>query len=232
MKLPVHRTSSRNSNITVRTGIWGAPSNAQLLAQAIRVYQHNQRQGTSKVQSRGEVTLTTRKWYRQKGTGNARHGAKSAPIFVGGGVTHGPRGNRNWDRKMTKSQARRALVTALSMQYENTIISADLDELTGKTKEAANLLQELATERDAVAADDSILVVLSREAGNFEVARRAFSNIPYVTTVTATQLTTHDVAAADSIIFAPDAIDVLETRLEEIADKIEAALETSEVEKE
>jgi len=63
-----------------------------LLTQAIYVYQENTHIGTSKVKTRGEVDLTKKKVYKQKGTGNARHGSKSAPIYVGGGVVFGPRG--------------------------------------------------------------------------------------------------------------------------------------------
>jgi len=63
-----------------------------LLAQAVRVYEDRMHPGLSKVKTRSEVAKSTRKIYKQTGTGGARHGAKSAPIFVGGGVAHGPKG--------------------------------------------------------------------------------------------------------------------------------------------
>jgi large subunit ribosomal protein L4 len=225
MKLPVHRTSGRNSNITVRDGVWNAPANEQLLAQAVRVYRFNQRQGSSKAQNRSEVTRTTRKWYRQKGTGNARHGARSAPIFVGGGVTHGPRGNRDWSRKLTQRQAHRALVSALSMQHENILISADLNELDGKTKSAQAILDEIVPE------GGRLLIVLDHDNDNFEKTIRSLRNIPTVRIVTARQLTTFDVAEADTLIFTQEAVEQLEARLESIADAVEAKLEAAKATK-
>ncbi len=70
--------------------VFGAKINIPLVHQAVVRHQANQRQGTADTKTRGEVSGTTRKWYRQKGTGHARHGAKTAPIFRGGGVAHGP----------------------------------------------------------------------------------------------------------------------------------------------
>src|SRR3989344_8061779 len=82
---------AKNGVYVLPKEVFGAKINQPLMAQAVRVYLANQRQGNAHTKSRGEITLTTAKWYRQKGTGRARHGAKSAPIFVGGGVAHGPK---------------------------------------------------------------------------------------------------------------------------------------------
>ena len=73
--------------------------NTGLMHQAYVRQMANARLGTHKVKSRGEVDLTKAKWYRQKGTGRARHGARSAPIFVGGGVAHGPQ-PRSYSKKL------------------------------------------------------------------------------------------------------------------------------------
>src|SRR5579884_516617 len=83
-------TGKSAGNITLPKEIFGAKVNPQLMSQAVRVYLANQRQGNAATKTRGEINMTTAKWYRQKGTGRARHGAKSAPIFVKGGVAHGP----------------------------------------------------------------------------------------------------------------------------------------------
>src|SRR3990167_4404213 len=71
--------------------IFSVAVNPSLLAQSVRVFLVNQRQGNVSVKTRGEVIGSTRKIYRQKGTGKARHGAIKAPIFVGGGIAHGPK---------------------------------------------------------------------------------------------------------------------------------------------
>src|SRR3989344_3759198 len=89
--------------------------NLPLLAQAIRVYEARLHPGLAKVKTRGEVIASTRKIYRQKGTGGARHGAKSAPIFVGGGVTHGPKGLKRILTLPAKMR-KKALGTALSLK--------------------------------------------------------------------------------------------------------------------
>ena len=91
--------------------IFGAKVNDDLMAQAVRVYLANQRQGNAHTKSRGEINLTTGKWYRQKGTGRARHGAKSAPIFVGGGVAHGPR-KKDYTLSLSKNMKKAAVKSA------------------------------------------------------------------------------------------------------------------------
>jgi len=117
--------------------------NFALLAQALRVYEARKHPGLSKVKSRGEVSLTTKKLYRQKGTGRARHGARSAPIFVGGGVAHGPKGVK---RKLSlpKKMRQKALNIALSLKAQNgeVVAVSGLDTLK-KTKEAKNLINSL-----------------------------------------------------------------------------------------
>ena len=70
--------------------------NLSILSQAVRVYLSNQRTAQAKSQTRAEVNRTTKKVYKQKGTGGARHGSRRAPIYVGGGIAHGPRGMQNY----------------------------------------------------------------------------------------------------------------------------------------
>src|SRR5260221_7335072 len=108
-------TTSGKAGTDITSVLFDAASSASTVAQAVRVYLGNQRQGTAKVKTRGEVERTKKKWYKQKGTGGARHGARSAPIFVGGGVSHGPTGTTDWSLKMSKPMRKVALRTALSM---------------------------------------------------------------------------------------------------------------------
>lgn len=117
--------------------------NEALLAQALHVYRDRTHVGTSRVKTRAEVDLTKAKWYRQKGTGRARHGAKSAPIFVGGGVAHGPKGvKRILD--LPKKMKRKALLSALSLKAKEGKISAAKDLSTiKKTKDAQELVNEV-----------------------------------------------------------------------------------------
>lgn len=119
--------------------------NMKLLAQSVRVYRDNKHFGLSKVKSRGEVSLSTRKIYRQKGTGYARHGAKSAPIFVGGGIAHGPKGLKR-NLKLNKKMRKSALISAFSLKAKNKEISViDGLSLLKKTKEAAALIDKISS---------------------------------------------------------------------------------------
>ncbi len=89
MKLPLLTPTGVTGTISVSEALFKAEVNPILLAQVVRVYLANSRQATSKVKTRSEINRTKKKWYRQKGTGGARHGARTANIFVGRGVSHG-----------------------------------------------------------------------------------------------------------------------------------------------
>ena len=119
------------------------PINLVLVAQAVHVYRDRSHRGNSKVQTRGEVSLTTAKWFRQKGTGRARHGSQAAPIFVGGGVAHGPKGVKrilNLPKKMKK----KALESAFAMKLkEGKIIGASELGKIKKTKEVQTLIDNV-----------------------------------------------------------------------------------------
>lgn len=212
MKLKVITATSKSSTIEVNDEIFAQKSNPVLLAQAVRVYLSNLRQGTSKVKTRSEVSRTKAKWYKQKGTGNARHGSKNAPIFVGGGVSHGPTGNENWTKALSRKMKAQALRVALSMQTEKIVVTDNFNSLGGKTAEAAKLLNKMIDDKGKV------LVVL---AGNSDLIRRSLRNIQQVLTVPAVELNSLQVAMADIIIFTKDSLKVLEDRLSK--EKVEFA---------
>lgn len=212
MKLRVIRTTSRDSHVTVSDELFGR-KNDQLLAQAVRVYLSNQRQGTSKTQTRSDVTVTTRKWYRQKGTGNARHGAKDATLFVGGAVAHGPTGEENWKRKLPAEFKKRALIAALSAQIDNIVLNDEIDELKGKTKQAYQLLKEIAAKFEDEELDVDTVKFLVVAAETRPETRRALSNLANVKLTTARQLNALTVAQANKIIITQSGLEQLESRL-------------------
>src|SRR3954449_5977031 len=90
------------NNILLNPTIWQVPLSHLNISLANRYYLANQRQGTKKVKTRGEISGSTRKIYRQKGTGGARHGHRYAPQFVGGGVAFGPTGEENYSLNINK----------------------------------------------------------------------------------------------------------------------------------
>lgn len=161
--------------------------NPALLAQAIRVYEGRRHQGLSKIKTRGEVVASKRKIYRQKGTGRARHGALSAPIFVGGGKAHGPKGVKR-KLELPKKMRRKAVSVALGMKVR----SGDLLVVDGlsslkKTKEAQKLVDKILTNRKK---KDKVSFLLSEKSFS---AVRAIRNLPNAEAVSFHNLNAHQV---------------------------------------
>jgi large subunit ribosomal protein L4 len=206
MQLNQVTTTGVQGKITVSDTLFGAPVNKVLLAQALRVYQARERQGTAKTKTRSEINRTHKKWFKQKGTGNARHGARTPNIFVGGGVSHGPNGLQNWMLNLTTQMKRGALVSALSAQAANSFVTEDLLTLK-KNQQMRALVSHLQT------SDQNVLVVLP--AFNDSVIK-ALRNMAQVTLITASRLTAREVAVADVIILANEALTVLENRITKV----------------
>ena len=122
---------------------FGEKENLPLLAQAVRVYEERSHIGFAKTKTRSEVNRTTKKIYKQKGTGGARHGARSAPIYVGGGTAHGPKPIRRvltLSKKMTKLALSQALSSKLSQKQVFVINGI---EKLAKTKEVGDFLKKI-----------------------------------------------------------------------------------------
>ncbi len=206
MKLTTYTKTGAKSktNLTASNAVFNAPINKDLLSQGIRVYLANQRQGTSQVRNRSAVARTKKKWLKQKGTGNARHGSRNAPLFVGGGVAHGPNSLSSWKLKLTKRFKSQALISALSAQKANIVVCDGLNELEGKTKPAAKLLSKMRKE------DEKVLVIVTEPRP--EVIR-SLHNLPRVAVTRAERLNIYEVSLADKIIITTAAVKILEERL-------------------
>ena len=133
-----------------------------LLAQAVRVWLSNQRRAGASTKTRSEVAKTTAKSYKQKGTGRARHGSSAAPIFVGGGIAHGPSGEQNYKMTMPAKMRRLALLGALSAKAEakQIMVVTGAEKASGKTKQVSWL------------ADGRCLVVTASGQDKFKQATR------------------------------------------------------------
>jgi large subunit ribosomal protein L4 len=131
-----------------------------LVAQAVRVYEENGHIGMRNTKTRAEINKTKKKWYKQKGTGGARHGAKSAPIFVGGGVAHGPRALRRYV-SISDRLAKKALLVTFSMKAKagEIVLVTGLSKIA-KTKEAATLFNKIAGKKKGtlVVSDGNVAV--------------------------------------------------------------------------
>ncbi len=204
MKLNVINTTGKNTTITVSDEVFAAKVNAPLMAQAVRVYLSNQRQGTSKVKTRAEINRTKKKWFKQKGTGNARHGARTPNIFVGGGVAHGPAGTTDWTLKLSKQMKRKALMSALSAQIDNILVTTVLEGVKPKTKDVVAYLSKL------VPVNSRVLVVVDKAEENLI---RSTNNLENVLISSAHRLNIHEVLLAEKIILNKDAVKAIEARL-------------------
>ena len=167
--------------------------NVNLLSQAIRVYEDRKHPGLSKVKTRGEIIRTTKKVYRQKGTGGARHGAKSAPIFVGGGVTHGPKGVKRV-LNLPKKVKKRALDMALSLKAKDgLVVMVEGIEKIKKTKEGRRIVNLLMKDFEI----GKVTFVLTKDS---EV-RRFLRNLEDISLRNIDNLNVHDVFFGGLIVF-------------------------------
>jgi large subunit ribosomal protein L4 len=203
MKIDVYTQTGTKlkTKIDLNDQIFGIRPNEDLMAQYVRVYQANQRQGTVKTKTRGEVRGGGRKPWRQKGTGRARHGSIRSPIWVGGGTVHGPQ-PKDWSLKMPKKMRRKALFSALSQKAkEGDILVLNKLELKEiKTKELGEVLGNLP-------AKDKILIALDKVDENVILSAR---NLVGVETNQAKDLNAYDVLNTETIIFPKSSLKILE----------------------
>lgn len=179
--------------------IFGAKINDVLMAQAVRVYLANQRLGTASTKTRGEVDGSTRKIYRQKGTGRARHGGVRAPIFVKGGIAHGPK-PRDYSLALSKNMKKAALFSALSAKVkagEVTVI-AGFDKVE-KTQAAAKALEHTGYSKKA-----KMLLVLPKHD---EKAFKAVRNLAGMSVMSVQLLNTYEVLNAKQLVFMKEAVE-------------------------
>jgi large subunit ribosomal protein L4 len=146
MKVNTYTNIGKKAEATQLPDGFMADENMALLTQAIRVFENRKHPGISRTKTRSEVKTSTRKIYKQKGTGGARHGAKSAPIFVGGGTAHGPSGNKRVLDLPAKMRAK-ALQIALGVKVsEGMVVVVDGLSKIEKAGDAKEMLSRIAKE--------------------------------------------------------------------------------------
>jgi large subunit ribosomal protein L4 len=183
--------------------LFGEGPHRSLLHEAARADLAARRRGTASTLRRGEVSMTTAKAWRQKGTGRARVGALSSPTRMGGGVAFGPK-PRRYTVKVNRKARRRALRSALSVHAERDSVAlldaASFDEPS--TKKAAEALEKWG------AARPTLIVLEQEELG----AVRSFRNIERVNVAEATAVGVADLVGAASIVVSEKALEILGTR--------------------
>ena len=141
------RGGKKSGTINLPENIFGLPWNADLVHQVVVSMQGNARTPVAHTKDRSEVRGGGRKPWRQKGTGRARHGSSRSPIWVGGGVTHGPRNEKDYGRKINRKMRIKALYTVLSQKLKDgeVIFVSDLALKEPRTKEAQTALTALSS---------------------------------------------------------------------------------------
>lgn len=168
---------------TIPAGVFDLPWNADLVHEVIRLMNSNSRAGTAHTKTRGEVRGGGKKPWKQKGTGRARHGSTRSPIWVGGGVAHGPRNDKNYERKINKKVKMKALLTILSKKFKDgEVLFVDEVKLSApKTKDAKTILANLAKikgfEKLSTKPKNAAIIALDTKKDAITKSFRNFGNV-------------------------------------------------------
>jgi large subunit ribosomal protein L4 len=191
------KSGSESGTIDLPDALFAAPVNTAVMHQAVVAQMAGRRLGTAKVKTRAEVRGGGAKPYRQKGTGRARQGTRSAPHYAGGGVVFGP-SPRKYDKRMPKRMRRLALVGALTAKFDDGVIKVvndlTLDEI--KTKQLVGHLSSLE-------AAGKVLVV---EDGKNEALELSARNVPGLVIIRSDSLNIVDVLDADAIVITAPSV--------------------------
>ncbi|MEO2059531.1 MAG: 50S ribosomal protein L4 [Mesonia sp.] len=191
--------------VTLSDAVFGVEPNEHAIYLDVKQYLANQRQGTHKAKERAEITGSTRKIKKQKGTGTARAGSIKSPIFKGGGRVFGPR-PRNYGFKLNKSLKKLARKSALSQKAKNNevLVVENLEFDSAKTKNFISLLQGLGIE------GKKSLFVLSESNNNVYLSSR---NLKVAEVVTASELNTYKILHSNNIVFVEGSLEGVESNL-------------------
>lgn len=206
MEVPVMNMAGEQvDQVELSPIIFEAKINRGLMHQALVRQLANARQGTHKAKTRGEINRTTAKWYRQKGTGRARHGSRRAPIFVGGGVAHGPK-PRDYSKEMPRKMRRAALRAALTIKAQtgNLVVVDRLQVGAPRTKEMSTALTRLA-------GDNSVLLLLPASGDNNVVL--SARNLRDVKLLSDTYLNVRDLLGYEKVVLSLDSLEAIQTFL-------------------
>ena len=177
-----NQTGKEVSTVKLPENIFGLRSNESLVHQVAVSMMGNSRVPIAHTKTRGEVSGTGKKPWKQKGTGRARHGSRRSPIWVGGGVAHGPRNDRDYSRKINKKMKSKALFTVLSKKFKDgEIVFLDqIDLKTPKTKDAKNILSALSKIKELGSLNrrnNAAFLALTAKNPNVSKSFNNFSNI-------------------------------------------------------
>jgi len=201
-KLPVYNTKGEKvGEATLEPKIFDVKVNPRLVQQAVRTQLNNSRVAIAHTKTRAEVRGGGKKPWRQKGTGRARHGSTRSPIWKGGGVTFGPRKNRNFTIKLNRQAKKQALFMALSDRAKEGKITL-VDTIAMPRAKTKDFLMQIAK----LPLQKTILLVLPTTDQNIIKSVR---NVPFITVINANSLNVVDILNHQCILAPKASLDVI-----------------------
>ena len=205
MKIDKLNLDGKKVSIEVLDKIFSAKINKQLVSNVLYKTNANYKGRKAKTKQKNEIIGSTAKIYSQKGTGNARHASKKAPIFVGGGVAHGPKGQSSYKiRKLNKSEKKQSIASLISEKIKNDklLIFSDFSNEIKKTKEMNLILKKFEIL--------NCLIILDKSSK--EKVEKSLRNIPNVKATDINHFSAFDIIKYKKIVFTETSVKELEKR--------------------
>ena len=205
MKVPLLNIDGKNTTIEISDKIFKSKINYKLIKSVIDWQLNHLKPRTAKTKQRNQIRGSTKKIVAQKGSGGARHASKKAPIFVGGGVAHGPKGALNYKkRKLNKSEKKLSIASIITKKNKlnDLIVLDDFQNVISKTKEMNNILIKFK-------AKNSIIIADKKSKDNIF---KSIKNIPNVKITDVNHFSAYDLAKFKKIVFTETSIKELEKR--------------------
>tara|TARA_B100000674_G_scaffold111424_1_gene82738 strand:- start:302 stop:925 length:624 start_codon:yes stop_codon:yes gene_type:complete len=205
MKIDKLNLDGKKSSIEVLDKIFSAKINNKLVSSVLYKTNANYKGRHAKTKQQNEVKGPTSKIYAQKGTGNARHASRKAPIFVGGGIAHGPKGQLSYKiRKLNKTEKKKSIASLISEKTQNKdlIILSDFKNEIKKTKEMNSILKKF----------EILNSLLILDKSSKDKVERSIRNIPNTKVTDINHFSAFDIIKFKKIVFTESSVKELEKR--------------------
>ena len=205
MKIEKLNINGKKESIEVLDKIFSAKINKRLVNNILYKTNANYKGRHAKTKQQNEVSGPTSKIYAQKGTGNARHASRKAPIFVGGGVAHGPKGELAYKkRKLNKSEKKLGIASLISekIKHNNLVVLSDFNNEIKKTKEMFNILKKFEISNS--------LIILDRSSK--DKVEKSIRNIKNIKVTDVNHFSAFDLVKFKKIVFTESSVKELEKR--------------------
>ncbi len=205
MKIEKLNINGKKESIEVLDKIFSAKINKRLVNNILYKTNANYKGRHAKTKQQNEVSGPTSKIYAQKGTGNARHASRKAPIFVGGGVAHGPKGELAYKkRKLNKSEKKLGIASMISekIKHNNLVVLSDFNTEIKKTKEMFNILKKFEISNSLIILDKS----------SKDKVEKSIRNIKNIKVTDVNHFSAFDLVKFKKIVFTESSVKELEKR--------------------